>query len=71
MKILRKLGIYLRIFPKGRRNKTDLSAYLVRRPALLLAVGTYETATFLSSRVDTDLKSLAQMKTAALTGCPF
>jgi hypothetical protein len=45
--------------------------YLIRRPALLAAVGTYENALLFSSRVDTRVKAIAQVKTSSLVGCPF
>ena len=56
-----------------RRAKRPLEAPRLfrRRPALLLAVGAYETALMLSGRVDARLKALAQLKTSALVGCPF
>jgi alkylhydroperoxidase family enzyme len=56
-----------------RRAKRPLEAPRLfrRRPALLLAVGAYETALLLSGRVEAHLTSLAQLKTSALVGCPF
>jgi len=48
-----------------------LIRYLVRRPALLAAVGGYEAATLVSNRVDPRLKYLATVKTSSLIGCPF
>jgi hypothetical protein len=56
---------------KAKRNRTDLLRYLIRRPALLVAVGTYETALLASGSVDSRLKALAQIKTSSLIGCPF
>jgi hypothetical protein len=71
MRLPRKLAAYSRTLVRARRNRTDLLRYLWRRPALLAAVSTYETAILLSNRVDTRLKLLASMKTSTLTGCPF
>jgi hypothetical protein len=71
MRLLRKLVAYPRALVRARRNRTDLLRYLVRRPALLGAVAAYETATFVSSRVDTRLKALASDKVSSLIGCPF
>jgi hypothetical protein len=45
--------------------------YLWRRPAILAAVGAYESAAFFSNRTDTRLKFLASTRVSALIGCPF
>jgi hypothetical protein len=66
-----KLAAYLSVLPRARRNRTDLVRYMVRRPALLLAIGGYETALLASGAVDARLKALAQIKTSSLIGCPF
>jgi hypothetical protein len=71
MRLPRKLWAYLRTLGRARRNRTDLLRYLWRRPALLAAVSAYETALLMSSRADTRLKMLVDVKTASLTGCPF
>lgn len=70
-RLLVRLRTYARITLKARRNRTDLVRYLIRRPALLAAVSTYETALLASNRADTRLKLLANVKTATLVGCPF
>ena len=67
----RKLVAYARTLVRAKRNRTDLLRWLWRRPALLGAVSTYETAILLSNRADTRLKLLASMKASTLTGCPF
>ena len=56
---------------QAKRNRTDLIRYLIRRPALLVGVGTYETALLASGAVDSRLKALAQIKASSLVGCPF
>ena len=71
MRTLRKLVAEVRVLVRARRNRSDLLRYLVRRPALLVAVGGYESALIFSSRADTRLKLLAQVKTSSLIGCPF
>jgi hypothetical protein len=71
MRTLRKLVAELRVLARARRNRADLLRFLVRRPALLAAVGGYESALVLSSRANTRLKLLAQVKTSSLIGCPF
>lgn len=70
-KTLNRLRAYLQVLPRARRNRGDLFRYLVRRPALLLAVSTYESAMVASNRVDSRLKALAQIKASGLIGCPF
>jgi hypothetical protein len=71
MRTLAKLVAEFRVLVRARRNRSDLLRYLVRRPALLAAVGGYESALVLSSRAGTRLKLLAQIKTSSLIGCPF
>ena len=70
-KLVAKVSAYARVLPKARRNRLDLVRYLVRRPALLVAVGGYEGAVLLSSRVDNRIKALAFVKTSSLVGCPY
>ena len=60
-----------RRLPRYRESPTDLLRLLVKRPAILTAVGTYETALLISGRVDGRLKSLAMLKASSLVGCPF
>ncbi len=70
-RLLDRVRAYGRVLPRGRRNHTDLFRHLVRRPGLLLAVSTYETALVATGRLDNRLRYLAQLKTSALIGCPF
>ena len=71
MRTLRKMMVELRVLTRPRRNRTDAVRWLVRRPLLLGAIGSYETALLLSSKAQTRLKLLAQLKAASLVGCPF
>ncbi|MFL5821430.1 MAG: hypothetical protein ACJ76S_12185 [Solirubrobacteraceae bacterium] len=71
MRLLRRLRAYGAIAPRGRRNRTDALRYLVRRPALLGAIGGYETAIVVSNRVEPRLKYLATLKASGIAGCPF
>jgi hypothetical protein len=69
---LDKLRAYSKVFARARyRRVPDLLRLLAKRPAILAAVGTYETALLFSGRVDSRPKYLAQLKTASLAGCPF
>lgn len=70
-RLVAKLRAYGKVLPKGKRNRTDLVRYLVRRPALLVAIGGYEAAVFTSGSVDSRTKALASVKTSSLIGCPF
>ena len=56
-----------------RRKKRPMEALrlLRRRPALLVAVNTFETALLASARVPIRPKALATITTSALIGCPF
>ena len=71
MRLLRRLRGYVRLLPRARRNRTDLLRYLIRRPALLAAVGGYEAAVLASNRVEPRLKYLAAVKASTIAGCPF
>jgi hypothetical protein len=69
VRLLTKLRAYATL--RARRNYFDFMRYLVRRPALLVAVQTYETAVILSNRVEGRYKQLACIKASSLIGCPF
>lgn len=71
MRLLRRLVAYFRIMRKATRNQTDATKYLVRRPAIMAAVGAYETAVLFSNRVDLRTKYLAGVRASSLVGCPF
>jgi hypothetical protein len=64
------LKAYLRI-GRPKRNQTDLTKYLVRRPLLGMAVGGYEAALAFSNRLDMRTKTIASLHVSALIGCPF
>jgi len=69
---LDKLRAYSKAFARTRyRRVPDLLRLLVKRPAILTAVGTYETALLVSGQVDGRLKVLASIKASSLVGCPF
>lgn len=69
---LRMLGAVGRVLMRTRyRGVPDVLPLLIRRPALLAAMGAYETALMVSSRVDPRLKTLATLKASSLVGCPF
>jgi hypothetical protein len=69
---LDKVSAYGKVFVRTRvRRVPDLLRLLVKRPTILAAVGTYETALLVSSRVDGRLKTLAMLKASSLIGCPF
>lgn len=70
MKLGAKLKAYARVMKRAKRPM-DNYRLLRKRPALFVAVNMFETALLVSSRVDARLKSLAQIKTSALIGCPF
>jgi hypothetical protein len=71
MRLLRRLRAYRAIAPRGRRNRTDALRFLFRRPALLAAIGGYETAVLVSNRVELRLKYLATLRASGIVGCPF
>ena len=71
MRLLRRVRAYLKVLGRARRNRSDLTRHMARRPALLGAIMGYEAAILFSNRVDLRLKYLAWMKAASLSGCSF
>ena len=71
MKTFAKIKAELKVLMRAKRNRTDAIRWLIRRPALLAAVGTYENALLLSSRADNRHKALAQLMASSMIGCPF
>jgi AhpD family alkylhydroperoxidase len=71
MGIVKRIWHHLVIFRKARRNRGDLLGWLIRRPQLLLAQGTYESSLLLMGRVPSPLKSLAVAKAAMIVNCEF
>lgn len=71
MRLLRRLRAYGPVLRRANRNQTDLVKYLVRRPAIMGAVGAYEMAVLFSNKVDVRVKYLAGTRTSSLIGCPF
>ena len=69
MRLAAKLRAYARLRP--RRNYFDLLRYLLRRPAIAVALGTYETAIILSNKAEPRYKQLAALKASGRIGCPF
>jgi hypothetical protein len=69
---LDKLRVYGRTFARARYGEVpDLLRLLLKRPAILMGISTYETALLLSGKADSRLKALASLKTGSLVGCPF
>ena len=71
MRLLRRLAAYARVLRRAKRNRIDLVKHLVRRPALLGAVGAYEAAVMFSNRANVRVKYLACTRASSLVGCPY
>lgn len=71
MSILKRIWGYLVVLRKARRNRGDLLGWLVRRPQLLLAQGTYESSLLLMGRMPARLKTLAVAKAAMIVNCEY
>lgn len=71
MRMLKRIWIHLRVLARARRNRTDLLAWLGRRPWLLTGVAWFEMALLLSNRTESTLKGLAGCKAAAMVNCEF
>jgi hypothetical protein len=71
LKFLRRLMAEMRTFAKANRNRTDLTRFIIRRPAIAAAIAGYETAILVSNRMDVRAKHLATTLASSLIGCPF
>ncbi|TYL55858.1 carboxymuconolactone decarboxylase family protein [Nocardioides sp. BGMRC 2183] len=71
MVILERIWGHVRVMGKARRNRGDLLGWLVRRPQLLLAQGTYETSLLTMGRLPAPLKTLAVAKAAMVVNCEY
>ncbi len=71
MRVLRQLWAEMRVWVRARRNRTDLLRWIVRRPTLMGAIATYESALLFTARVEPRLKVLASLKASGRIGCPF
>lgn len=71
MTVLSQIRTSLKVLPKARRNRVDLLRALARRPQLLGAVGGYEVALLSCAKVESRLKALADLKTAAVINCEY
>ncbi len=71
MRLLRKTGRRIRLLFRARRNRRDLLVWLIRRPAVGVAVMGHEVALLTSNRLPSRLQALATLRVAALVGCEF
>ncbi|MDZ5620243.1 carboxymuconolactone decarboxylase family protein [Nocardioides bizhenqiangii] len=71
MGVLNRIRVHLKVLRKARRNRGDLLGWLVRRPQLLVAQGTYESLLILMGRMPAELKTLAVAKAAMVVNCEF
>jgi AhpD family alkylhydroperoxidase len=71
MGILKRIWVHLKVLRKARRNRGDLLGWLVRRPQLLVAQGTYESSLLLMGRMPSELKTLAGAKASMVVNCEY
>ncbi|AZG47903.1 carboxymuconolactone decarboxylase family protein [Gordonia insulae] len=71
MRAIERIRNYSKAFGASKRNRNDLTAWMVRRPQLLAATGAYESALLFSNALDPKLKELAELKAAGLVSCEF
>ena len=72
MGFLAKLRTYARVMQgRDRSRPIETMRLLRKRLGLMTGVNVFELAQMASGSVDARLKSLAQIKTSALVGCPF
>lgn len=69
MGLIAKLRMYAGIMRQAKRPLESLRL-MRQRPPLMFGAYAYELGLMVSSRVDARLKTLAQIKTSALVGCP-
>jgi hypothetical protein len=70
MGLIARLMAFMRVMRRKKRPM-DTLRLLRQRPALLLGANAFEAAFWVSARVQSRVKALAQLKTSALIGCPF
>jgi hypothetical protein len=70
MGLIARFRTVLRVL-RRRKRPIETLRLLRRRPALLVAVSTFETALLASARAPARPRALATIKTSALIGCPF
>ncbi len=69
---MNKLLAPIKVFARTRYDRVpDSLRLLIKRPAILAAEGTYETALLVSGRMNGRIKALATLKASSLIGCPF
>ena len=66
--IRRQMGVLSSARGNGMAEVTALQR---KRPMILLGGGMFELGQMASGRVEPALKTLAQVKTSTLVGCPF
>lgn len=71
MKVLDQIRTIVTVLGQARRNRTDLMSALARRPQLLAATGVFEVGVATCARVDARLKTLAELKVAAIVACEY
>ena len=71
MRRIRELWTQVRVIAGWREHRTDLLAWLWRRPMIAIGIGAAEAAESFSKAVDGRLKLMAQLRVAQLVGCEF
>ncbi|MFI6171792.1 carboxymuconolactone decarboxylase family protein [Nocardia sp. NPDC051052] len=71
MRALTRIRHYLKAVRQAKRNRSDLTGWLLRRPQLLFSTMVFESALLFTNRLDPKLKELAELKTAGLVNCEF
>lgn len=71
MKMIAQIRTCANVLRTARRNRFDTVRALLRRPQLLASTTLYEVAVLSSARVDSRLKTLAELKVAAIVACEY
>lgn len=71
MRVLHQVRSAFQVLSRARRNRTDFLGAMIRRPQILLATVGYELGILASARVDAPLKTLAELKVAAMVACEY
>ncbi|MGK2929156.1 MAG: carboxymuconolactone decarboxylase family protein [Acidimicrobiales bacterium] len=71
MRLLHQVQAVVGVLSRARRNRTDFLRAMIRRPQILAASLGYELGILFSARVDPRLKTLAELKVAAIVACEY
>ena len=71
MRLLHRIQTIVAAMRRSRRHRADFPRWLATRPQLAVGTVVYEAATLACNQVEPRLKTLAEVKTAAMVACEY